>query len=363
MKYSLFLLFFAVSGIPLSAQWQRIPFQDGGGIYAASSELEKPASMMDFGRYSPHNLFDHDSATAWVEGEKGPGIGSYILIGIRHGVKKYILLYNGYQQSESLFYKNNRVKELKLSLHIGFILPEEDGGQFGLQADTVPFGKDAFLSVKDAMGVQRFKLPFDLTKIHTFRKTERNRYLKAHPGNNKVQDFIFIKFEILSVYKGNRWDDTCIAGIEFTDSPTGLYIPVDEKITGIYPNDEADKIFIRTSSQRELVLADAGFLAERFSYTGEGEFLTLSLMDISPDKEWAIIDYQHGFSSGGRIEETSHLWSVRRMEEVPPSLLRRYQIDSPLNFKLKNNHLYLETEGEKNILLEDIDTDLDNLMQ
>ena len=352
-------MLFTLLGTVLFGQWESILFQDGGGIYSASSELEKPASMMDFGKYSPHNLFDHNTTTSWVEGEEGSGIGSYILVGFHKGIKKYVLIYNGYQQSKSLYQKNNRVRDVKISLYAGYY-SDAMAGQFGFEADTVSLKEAVSFTLKDKMGVQRFEIPFNYAKVETLRKAERSRYLKAHPDIEQIQDFIFIRFEIVSVYRGTEWDDTCISGIEFTSNAEGLYIPVNEKISDVFQDDTADDILIRTSSGQVLTLLRVKSLAEKLGYISDGEFLTAYIEVISSDKEWAIIAYQHGFSSGGRVEETHKLWSVRRMSEVSSDLLGRYNIYDPLDFIRDGGRTYLESLNGTLVLLNDIDLDMDN---
>ncbi len=365
MKRIFFLFVFFSVCTALFSRWESFFFNDAGGIYSASSELEKPSDLMKLGRYSPKNLLDHDCATSWVEGDDGPGIGSYVLIGIQGHLKKYLIIYNGYQQSINLFKKNNRIKELKISLYAGFT-SDERAGQTGFEADTVPYSEFKVIILKDKMGAQRFELSFDSEKAETFMAEEREKYVEEHAadlgkfgGIGSLKSFFYLKFEIVSVYKGSKWDDTCIAGIEFTDNSDGSYIPVNEKITKIYQNDNGGNVLIKTSSGLEMVLVSIQRLAEKPD-TGENEFFTLSIMDVSPDNEWAVIDYQHGSSEGGSIEETHHLWSVRRMEEVPVSLLSAYGPVTPLDFLVKNGRIYLETYEGKNILLEDIAADLDS---
>ena len=360
MKFIFMVLFLTSSGLFLFAQWDRVTFEDADMYYSASSELEKPSSRKDFGRYSPHNLFDHNTSTAWVEGEEGSGIGSYILAGSRFGLTKYILIYNGYQDSESLFQKNNRVKELKLTLFIGFIL-DTGAQQFGFNADTAAYKKSALITLNDEMGVQRFGVPFDREKVEAFRENERNRYHMAYPGSRRIEDFIFVKFEIASVYKGSKWDDTCIAELEFTNNTTGFYIPVNQKINKIYQKGGEGDIFVHTSSGQNITLVEEHTLAEELKYTDTDEFLNLQIMDVSLDNEWALIDYQHGFSTGGHIEETQHLWSVRRMEEVPSVLLESSHLEDLLGFTAKNDTVFLETYQGKQVLLEEIGLDMDNL--
>jgi hypothetical protein len=354
---------------PLFAQWQSIFLFDAGGFYYASSELEKPDNRMNTGRYSPRNLLDHDSATAWVEGEKDSGIGTYVFLGIGTSLKNNIIVYNGYQQSENLFKKNNRVKDLKLTFYVGFYNTDEEG-QFGVDLTAAAYEDSSIITLQDKIGPQVIDILFELEKIRVFNEKERKQYLidykKVLPdmgSENPPEEVLFVKFEILSVYEGSTWDDTCIAEIEFSNREMGEFIPLNESINEVYQDDKSGNILIRTWGNKILVLANARNIALENGYSGEGEFLTLSLMDASPDKSWAVINYQHGFTGGGHIEETYQLWSVLRMERVPDSILQAYGVTSidVMTFVTKNDRLFLETIQGKTIRLEDMDMDMKNL--
>ncbi len=351
MKYFLSICLFLVISTMLPAQWESVSFNDAGGIYSASSELEKPESLLEIGRYSPANLFDHDPRTSWVEGEKGPGTGSYVLIGFSQGLKDYIIVYNGYQQSENLFKKNNRVKEVKLALYAGFYT-DEMTGQTGFEAETMPIGKPVAITFKDTMGYQRFMLPFNQEEAAQSLKEWREKFAGNFPSfQGDVHEFFFLKLEIESVFKGTKWDDTCIAGIEFTNNPHGLYLPVNQKITGLYQKEDEGSIYLKTSSGDEFRLVDI----DQF----EDKSTALDVLDVSPDNEWAIIASMQGGSSGGRVEELNTLWSVRRMEEVPSRLLEQYKIDAPLSFTEKGETLSIEAMNGVTVPIEDIALDMD----
>ncbi len=359
MKYFYLLLMFAAGAAVLSAQWESVSFQDAGGLYSASSELDKPESPAEIGRYSPRNLFDHNTATAWVEGEAGSGSGSYVLTGVSRGLKKYLIIYNGYQQTESLFKKNNRVRELKISLYAGYSF-DAMAGQFGFEAESLSLGEPVTVTLDDTIGPQRFKLPFDPVKAGKLKESGRRKFIDDFSPGDGVKDFFFLKFEIVSVYPGTKWDDTCISGIEFTDNPLGIYIPVNEKIKTVFKDSKSGDIMVRTTSGQVLTLIQIKTLAEELRFTAEGEFFDADAETLSPDNEWAVINYQHGYTYGGRVEETRKLWSVRRMEEVPDSLLESYNIDTPADFTEKNGRFYLETMEGSSVLLDDIGADMDN---
>ncbi len=351
--FCLLLLFQAHT---LFAQWETVFFTEAGGIYAASSELEKPTDFMEVGEYSPMNLFDDSLETSWVEGEAGPGTGSYILIGQQGELKKYMMINNGYQKSESLFLKNNRVKDFKLSLYSGFT-SDMRAGQTGFEADILQIAEPVNFTLKDEMGIQPFGMPFETAEVEALRDSELTRYTSAHAEEPGIQEFLILKFEIASVYKGSLWDDTCIAGISFSNRSRENCLLPKEQITEVKNSSDDQKILLLTSENRELLLVDAKTLAIEKGYTAEGEFLTFTLLDVSPDNLWAVISEEHGFTSGGHIEETSHLWSLARMKEVPPALLEAYNA-MPLGFRIRSGTLYLETYEGTFVRLGDLNVDM-----
>ena len=142
--------------------------------------------------YKPENLCDNSFKTAWVEGAKDYGIGEYF----EYYINKYkffkenefneeieafiptiheIHLFNGYVKSEKAFKENSRIKKLKMYV------------------DGKPW---AILELVDTTSQQIFEIP------------EIN-YLKVKNRKDYKEDLI-LKFEILEVYPGNKYQDTCL---------------------------------------------------------------------------------------------------------------------------------------------------------
>ena len=367
-KIFLSVLVFSAGAVLYSAD-NTVFFYDAGGVYYASSELEKPVEPMEIGKYSPKNLFDNDPATSWVEGENGPGTGSYVFAGMGRDYKKCIGIYNGYQASDSLFKKNNRVRKLEVSLYAGFTWGGM-AGQFGFEADTERISDPFTVVLEDRMGEQKIELPFDPVLSEEILMKKLDEYTAAHSkelensgGVEGVESFFFLKLKIVSVYKGSKWDDTCIAGIDFYTSCGNETIPDGMPLIGIFTDPETGNLYVVIPGGKEFLLADRERLAVEYGYAGTEDLFSISLMDVSPGKDWAIIDYQSGGAGGGRIEETRHLWSVRRLIEVPEDLLKRYGSPDPLGFTEENGRLYLETFNGKRILLEDIAEDLERMQE
>lgn len=127
--------------------------------------------------YSPKNLLDYSLDTAWCEGVIGTGINEWFTIETKssytEGAKiPYIEIINGYTKDKSSFNSNGRVKK--------FLVVIDDKERL-------------IFNLEDTMDVQRFEIP----EIQL--ETDVSCY---------------IKFIILEVYEGEKYDDTCITGVE-----------------------------------------------------------------------------------------------------------------------------------------------------
>lgn len=130
--------------------------------------------------YSVQNLIDSSINNAWAEGNEDNGIGEYLEFTIINDnvinvdIYNYISIFNGYRLSSNTWNDNSRVKKIKLSIN-----------------DNVY----ALVDLKDTPEEQIINLPDDIMVL---------------PKKN-----VIVKFEILEVYKGDKYKDTCISGIDF----------------------------------------------------------------------------------------------------------------------------------------------------
>ena len=146
----------------------------GGGNYKvfASSELIPQKNT----NYNAKSANDLSYETAWIEGKENSGIGEYIEFSFKNSSPRItsIIIANGYMKSEDAWRNNNRVKSLKMYVN---------GVLFGV------------LQLADTRTDQTFK-------IGTF-------------GHNEDGSDLVLKFEILEVYKGDKFNDTAITEIYF----------------------------------------------------------------------------------------------------------------------------------------------------
>ena len=120
--------------------------------------------------YKVENLCDYVVETPWVENVKGDGIGEGFTIknGVPHEIAyPYLLIMNGYisYQKPYLYKMNNRIKKIKVS--------------------GVKSGVSKVLDVLDTPHPQTVDISF-------------------------IKDIEDIRVEIAEVYKGTKYDDTCI---------------------------------------------------------------------------------------------------------------------------------------------------------
>ncbi|MBO4439974.1 MAG: hypothetical protein J5798_11555 [Spirochaetaceae bacterium] len=168
---------------------------DEFGIYhlipnkvSATSTLVEKNKSPDF--YSAENLYDA-SWKSWVEGEKADGLNSEIVYQYNSPKDiRALVIRNGYGELR-YFYQNNRVKDIQLS-----------------------DGKSTYkLTLRDTYLPQIFEIEFNSC-------TE-------------------IKIKILSVYKGTKYSDTCLAELRF------LNYPVQDDRVVPYAQDDFTKTAIR----------------------------------------------------------------------------------------------------------------------
>jgi hypothetical protein len=154
----------------------------GGGqdTLSASSELKTFKGIT----YSSKNVHDLSYKTAWIEGVPGYGIGEAVTYHFPPQNPRIteIIVVNGYVKSEKAWKENSRVKKLKMYI------------------DNKPL---AILNLYDTRKEQHFK-------FEPLGYSDREDWDKL-----KSKSWWTIKFEILEVYGGDKYDDTAITEIYF----------------------------------------------------------------------------------------------------------------------------------------------------
>ncbi len=137
-------------------------------VTCSSTLIDKDNKLL----YDIDNIFDDDDNTAWVEGAEGDGIREWIQFDFYKEYKvARIDIISGYSKSRSIFKTNNRIKNLEILLSDGSTLN---------------------LDLKDTMDRQQIEIEPHVTKS--------------------------IKFIIKDVYKGSKYEDTCISEMKLWGS-------------------------------------------------------------------------------------------------------------------------------------------------
>lgn len=167
------------------------------------------SSCFDEKKYSIKNIYDNSFQTAWAEGVEGDGIGEYFEFYLNNNKLKNedlresslnniysIEIFNGYVKSTKTFKENNRVKKLKVYLN------------------NVPW---VILELKDSSSKQIFYLGDKYIDV------------KKLKNQNISNDDLVLKFEIMEVYRGTKYQDTCIT--EVMSLTNGFCFPKSSKVT------------------------------------------------------------------------------------------------------------------------------------
>ncbi len=142
--------------------------------YCSSSYLNE-SSVATYGPGNVEFFEDSNKNVAWCEAGKGAGVGEWIELSIVNGSAfvKTLTIANGYQKSKTAFYANARAKDIRIEM------------DSGLRVTT---------TLKDRFGEQ----------VITF---------------SDWQDMTKVRVTILSVYAGEKYQDTCLTsvGLSFTE--------------------------------------------------------------------------------------------------------------------------------------------------
>lgn len=220
-----FFLFVLASGAAFSqsawfmSQTEKAPVES----VLATSELVE-AQFSGKYLYPPINVLDGDFSTVWCEAQKdGPGIGESITIEFSEAVSfDEIQIVNGFAHKD-YYAKNNRVKTLTLT--------QTAGKHFQQKVYTLLDEKPDWQSI-----------PFALT-----------------------QTAQTLTFKIASVYKGTKYDDTCIGDIRLLYK--GNVLPFENVAPLKAAQEENSKLMLKNKA--------GDFEKEFLALFGDGDYLYL----------------------------------------------------------------------------------------
>ena len=259
----------------------------GGGCswYCGGGPIEVAASsyLMSQGQhtYEPQNAHDLNYKNAWVEGVKGYGIGEYLLYTFAAASPRIteIIVVNGYVKSQSAWKDNSRVKKLKMYV------------------DNKPY---AILNLKDIRAEQRFS-------VSPLGVSDRSDWEALQEQPNWT-----IKFEILEVYKGAKYDDVVISEIYFD----GLDVHCFAAGTQVTMADQS------TKSIEDLAAGDSvaywDFTTQRFKSA------RVEKMEQVPHHELVTYHFESGLSITS-TQDHPYLLQNKAWASLKPSASRQYK--------------------------------------
>ena len=271
---------------------------DNDVFWSSSSELEQDI-YADFGKYGSTNLADNDSTTCWAEGSENDGSGEFVWFVIPESTET-IKIRNGYQKNESIFFANNRPKNIEFELYAcyepsAFVTESHNGFFFSEKLFT------AKATLKDEFGYQDVLLDFNWPDIH-----ESLSHDKTFP-----KDRFLLKLKIVDVYKGSKWNDACISDIIIVPNP---YYDL--------TTDEHGLLKVKTHNTDTLF------------YYPENIY---QVMEISANLEWIIFIEMPSNIENSRVETIYKLFNTKKER-----FLKIEEITSMYGFTKKSGKYYLE---------------------
>jgi len=184
---------------------------------SASSSLIEKGKPADY--YGPEKAFDGPDATAWCEGKDDAGINEYITSKFQPTKIFGIVILNGFGKYKNLYLSNNRVKDFTITLY------QKNGSK---KIITSSFRKN--VCGKNLDGGKTTIEGYCMYEVLDYKKNKKayNKCIKKKQNECIIDEYegggqtfflkkpviiTKLKLEILSVYKGTKYNDTCIAEI------------------------------------------------------------------------------------------------------------------------------------------------------
>jgi hypothetical protein len=192
--------FFESSASPTTSPWSALVAKEI--TFTATSSLAPAGNI----RYDAQNLSIGSRAVTWCEGVDGDGIGESVTMSIttktdmieRDRIFRItsLMIVNGYAKDQTTWQNNGRVKTLRLYV----------GDRYWCD-----------LHLADIIKPQIFEFPSFMhisPAVHGKEIPAAGIFAEIEYGDDNVPVYrTDLKFEIIEVYRGNKYDDTCITGI------------------------------------------------------------------------------------------------------------------------------------------------------
>ena len=151
------------------------------------------ASSTLAGDYEADHLLDEDFSTAWVEGTSDAGVGAQIEIILDEVMPLTAIgLINGYTKSERTYYRNNRIKKIRIEVR-GSNTYENDALETLTYEVELP--DRPYSAINEQSFATQLDIPYDVGEGAYGKRVRR------------------VVLTILEVYPGTRYNDTCLSEI------------------------------------------------------------------------------------------------------------------------------------------------------
>ena|SRR5260221_8889120 len=189
---------------------EKFPVAKNISEYSEPYSYENGAKDWDC-KYSAYNLIDNDPATAWVEGAHADGIGE-VVISIIENINRPLKIWSGYGKSDALFKANGRPAKIKVNVLVSQCHHESQAFPSGIYYEDVHVIASHEVTLRDFNGYQKLPLPA-FTHVANDNKCDAFTVPPFVKEWATIEPVYFVGVEILSVYKGSKYDDTCISEI------------------------------------------------------------------------------------------------------------------------------------------------------
>ncbi|HEX7928083.1 MAG TPA: hypothetical protein VF678_10855 [bacterium] len=155
-------------------------------------------------QYGPGKAADGDTATAWVEGANGPGVGEVLVVQVN--TRKPVRIWSGYGKSPALHGANGRPQ--KVRVHVLQALRIPDVTQVSSVYTDLKLLASAEATLADKNAYQPLPVP-----PHTLQQAKTGSGDPWPQNDPLYEQMTFVALEILSVYPGAKYADTAISEV------------------------------------------------------------------------------------------------------------------------------------------------------
>ncbi|WP_173075888.1 NADase-type glycan-binding domain-containing protein [Tenuifilum thalassicum] len=307
-------VFFLMLYVAANAQengWVKVELFDNPYTPFYNKEYLSVISNNRVNKYPVTNVFDGNFKTCWVIGDTVHKLSSiYIMVPKELDANNLILnIMAGYGKSSSLFLANSRPRMLNVSVLVGFT-PPGYVSEVSVTSFLFEYPKQFKFNLEDVSAIQSFKLSLLKDSLDHFFQNAFNRHKEdfADILKGKTQEkltcFIVLKLGFEGFYPGTRYKDVCVSEIYLNNRFVHKSGYLARNILDVSIKNDNELIAKYSDGVEKTII--------------KREDLTFTNVDISSNKQWAILYYvlNDEVGEGSRTEELHSLINLRTFEVV-----------------------------------------------